>query len=131
MQDIPEHIKDLTIPKFSLQPLIENAVHHGLEKRRQNRQIWIEAREEKGVVFIVVKDNGQGINKERLEEIRQTLDQPDMRESEHIGLNNINIRLKLLYGKEYGLSIESEEGKGTTLTLRLPGQAKAMEENNV
>ena len=131
LQDIPEHIKDLTIPKFSLQPLIENAVHHGLEKRRQNRQIWIEAREEKGVVFIVVKDNGQGINKERLEEIRQTLDQPDMRESEHIGLNNINIRLKLLYGKEYGLSIESEEGKGTTLTLRLPGQAKAMEENNV
>ncbi len=131
LQDIPEHIKDLTIPKFSLQPLIENAVHHGLEKRRQNRQIWIEAREEKGVVFIVVKDNGQGINKERLEEIRQTLDQPDMRESEHIGLNNINIRLKLLYGKEDGLSIESEEGKGTTLTLRLPGQAKAMEENNV
>ena len=111
MQDIPEPIKNLTIPKFSLQPLIENAVHHGLEKRRQNRQIRIEAREEDGIVFIVVKDNGQGINRERLEEIRQTLNQPDMRESEHIGLNNINIRLKLLYGKEYGLSIDSEEGK--------------------
>lgn len=131
MQDIPEPIKNLTIPKFSLQPLIENAVHHGLEKRRQNRQIRIEAREEDGIVFIVVKDNGQGINRERLEEIRQTLNQPDMRESEHIGLNNINIRLKLLYGKEYGLSIDSEEGKGTILTLRLPGQVKAMEENNV
>lgn len=131
LQNIPKTIKNMIIPKFSLQPLIENAVHHGLEKRRQNRQIWVEAREEDSVIFIVVKDNGQGIAKGRLEEIRQTLSQSDMQETEHIGLNNINVRLKLLYGKEYGLSIDSEEGRGTMLTLRLPGQAETMEENNV
>lgn len=131
LQNIPETIKNMIIPKFSLQPLIENAVHHGLEKRRQNRQIWVEAREENNMVFIVVKDNGQGIAKERLDEIRQTLNQSDMQETEHIGLNNINIRLKLLYGKEYGLSIDSEEKRGTMLTLRLPGRAETMEEKNV
>lgn len=131
LQNIPETIKNMIIPKFSLQPLIENAVHHGLEKRRQNRQIWVEAREENNMIFILVKDNGQGITKERLKEIRETLNQSDMQETEHIGLNNINIRLKLLYGKEYGLSIDSEEGRGTILTLRLPVWTETMEEKNV
>lgn len=131
LQNIPETIKNMIIPKFSLQPLIENAVHHGLEKRRQNRQIWVEAREENNMIFILVKDNGQGITKERLKEIRETLNQSDMQETEHIGLNNINIRLKLLYGKEYGLSIDSEEERGTILTLRLPVWTETMEEKNV
>lgn len=131
LQNIPKTIKNMIIPKFSLQPLIENAVHHGLEKRRQNRQIWVEAREENNMIFILVKDNGQGITKERLKEIRETLNQSDMQETEHIGLNNINIRLKLLYGKEYGLSIDSEEERGTILTLRLPVWTETMEEKNV
>lgn len=131
LQNIPKTIKNMIIPKFSLQPLIENAVHHGLEKRRQNRQIWVEAREENNMIFILVKDNGQGITKERLKEIRETLNQSDMQETEHIGLNNINIRLKLLYGKEYGLSIDSEEERGTIITLRLPVWTETMEEKNV
>lgn len=131
LQNIPKTIKNMIIPKFSLQSLIENAVHHGLEKRRQNRQIWVEAREENNMIFILVKDNGQGITKERLKEIRETLNQSDMQETEHIGLNNINIRLKLLYGKEYGLSIDSEEERGTILTLRLPVWTETMEEKNV
>lgn len=131
LQNIPKTIKNMIIPKFSLQPLIENAVHHGLEKRRQNRQIWVEAREENNMIFILVKDNGQGITKERLKEIRETLNQSDMQETEHIGLNNINIRLKLLDGKEYGLSIDSEEERGTILTLRLPVWTETMEEKNV
>ena len=125
LQNIPKTIKNMIIP------LIENAVHHGLEKRRQNRQIWVEAREENNMIFILVKDNGQGITKERLKEIRETLNQSDMQETEHIGLNNINIRLKLLYGKEYGLSIDSEEERGTILTLRLPVWTETMEEKNV
>ena len=83
------------------------------------------------MIFILVKDNGQGITKERLKEIRETLNQSDMQETEHIGLNNINIRLKLLYGKEYGLSIDSEEERGTILTLRLPVWTETMEEKNV
>ena len=131
LQNIPKTIKNMIIPKFSLQPLIDIAVHHGLEKRRQNRQIWVEAREENNMIFILVKDNGQGITKERLKEIRETLNQSDMQETEHIGLNNINIRLKLLYGKEYGLSIDSEEERGTILTLRLPVWTETMEEKNV
>lgn len=117
---IPEEVKEMVIPKFSLQPLVENAVHHGLEKRRMNRQICISAQSMENTVDIIVEDNGKGIAPEKLEEIRRTIDQPDMLESEHIGLNNINIRLKLYYGKEYGLRIDSEEGKGTALSLHLP-----------
>ena len=101
----------MIIPKFSLQPLIENAVHHGLRNEDKTDRYRVEAREENNMIFILVKDNGQGITKERLKEIRETLNQSDMQETEHIGLNNINIRLKLLYGKEYGLSIDSEEEK--------------------
>ena len=67
-----------------------------------------------------MEDNGKGISPLRLEEIRATLDQPDTLESEHIGLNNINTRLKLYYGKEYGLRIDSQEGIGTALSLHLP-----------
>ena len=111
---------DMIIPKFSLQPLIENAVHHGLEKRRMNRQIRISSQYTDQTVDITVEDNGKGISPLRLEEIRATLDQPDTLESEHIGLNNINTRLKLYYGKEYGLRIDSQEGIGTALSLHLP-----------
>lgn len=126
--EIPDEVMEMTIPKFSLQPLIENAVHHGLEKRMMNRQIRISADCGEDTVDIVVKDNGEGINEEKLEEIRRTLDNPDMLESEHIGLNNINVRLKLYYGREYGLLIDSEVGKGTTLSLHLPRQGKDREE---
>ncbi|KMW11027.1 sensor histidine kinase [Enterocloster citroniae] len=117
---IPEDVMDMIIPKFSLQPLIENAVHHGLEKRRMNRQIRISSQCTDQTVDITVEDNGKGISPLRLEEIRATLDQPDTLESEHIGLNNINTRLKLYYGKEYGLRIDSQEGIGTALSLHLP-----------
>ena len=128
--EIPDEVMELTIPKFSLQPLIENAVHHGLEKRMMNRQIRISADCGEDTVDIVVKDNGEGINEEKLEEIRRTLDNPDMLESEHIGLNNINVRLKLYYGREYGLLIDSEVGKGTTLSLHLPRKGKDRGEEN-
>lgn len=121
--DIPEEVSQLVIPKFSLQPLIENAVHHGLEKRKIDRQIRISSELTEEAVRIMVYDNGQGISLERLQEIRKTLEDPQMQESEHIGLNNINIRLKLHYGKEYGLTIDSEENAGTKLTLHLPRQS--------
>lgn len=121
--DISEEVSKLVIPKFSLQPLIENAVHHGLEKRKIDRQIRISSDLTEEAVRIIVYDNGQGISLERLQEIRKTLEDPQMQESEHIGLNNINIRLKLHYGKEYGLTIDSEENAGTKLTLHLPRQS--------
>ena len=118
--DISEDLKAMIIPKFSLQPLIENAVHHGLEKRTRGRCIWVEAELQEQMVVLKVSDNGMGIEPDRLEEIRSTLNNPDMLESEHIGLNNINIRLKLYYGPEYGLTISSEVEKGTVLKLYVP-----------
>lgn len=118
-------IKDIMILPLLIQPLVENSFSHGLEDRVSGGFIYIlintENVDDKKIMNISVKDNGCGIDEDKLEELNNELEAGnDDIDSTHIGIANVNSRIKLFYGKEYGLNIESEFGEGTVVTIRIP-----------
>ena len=115
--DVPEEMQDCPVPKLILQPLIENALYHGIKNRRGRGAIAITGTEEDGDLLIKVRDNGAGMSPEQLTQL-----QSGMYEEHHsgLGLKNVHQRIRLYCGEPYGLSFESEIGKGTTVTVRLP-----------
>lgn len=114
------------IPKLTLQPIVENAIFHGIEPRNEEGTIIINSWLENGLLTVEIIDDGIGMNRETTESLLKGNGRASGR-GHHIGLRNINERLKLFFGSGYGLKIESEEGIGTTVTIRIPGK----EEENV
>lgn len=113
-------LKDNLVLKMSLQPIIENYILYGMKSDRTDNEISISVtRLEDGTLCAEVTDNGRGIEPDRLEQIKQTLLNPDAY-SESFGLRSIHERLKLLYGPQYGLEISSEAGVGTTVIVSFP-----------
>jgi two-component system sensor histidine kinase YesM len=116
----------MKIIKFSLQPLVENAIYHGIEKSPEKGLIEIGAAIERDKLIITVSNNGIPIEKERLTEIQNLLDNDitDLAEYElktdTIGIYNIHMRLRLNFGKDYGLSINSDNENGTVVKLKFP-----------
>ena len=106
-----------------LQPVIENAVSHGLAEKLAGQtepaKLYINAHKENGMLLIEVTDNGVGMNDEK---VRHVLSEPIGAAGGGIGLRNIVERIKLLYGDAYGVSVTSQEGFFTTVTIRLPIQ---------
>lgn len=118
--DYADDVLDIKIVKFILQPLVENAVNHGIrESGRQDGRIKITIRKKERKIIIRVTDNGAGIKKEKLLEIRKGMNRGDS-SGEHIGVYNTNKRVKLAYGEEYGIRIYSKEGVGTIISVILP-----------
>ena len=117
--DIDPALSACTIPKLTLQPLVENALYHGIKLKRSPGVILVRGlRAENGDVLLLVKDDGVGISPERLAEMRASLDSKGDRIG--FGLATVHERIRLLYGNEYGLTIESTPGVGTTVTVRIP-----------
>ena len=113
--NIEESILDCMIPKLIMQPLVENAIHHA---RKEEEVLHIAVRiqkEERDVVFQVT-DDGCGIEAEKLIKLRSSL----RRSEEGYGLRNVANRVRLAYGENYGVRIESQEGYGTTVSVRIP-----------
>ncbi|SFM38971.1 two-component system, sensor histidine kinase YesM [Paenibacillus sp. 1_12] len=120
-----ETIGNVTILKLLLQPLVENAIFHGLEKKSGNRKLTIATKVvEEGLVLITIRDNGAGIRPEQLALILSM-----MRTADHLqilegrlgmGIENVYRRIKLFYGEAYGMDISSEPGEGTEITIRIP-----------
>ena len=102
-----------------IQPLVENAYVHGLEAKEGQGFLSIDIDKMNGFL-ITIKDNGIGINTEQLIEINEHLNDFTELDKRHIGLSNVNQRIKLRYGQDYGINIMSEEGLGTTVTIHLP-----------
>jgi sensor histidine kinase YesM len=118
--NISEEILQDSIPRISIQPIIENALKHGLRNIRGEKKIVVEALEIEGKLQIVVIDNGIGMDAEQMN-TRLEQNSLDMAENgTSIGLYNINARLKMLYGEEYGLHIESKQEEGTRVYLVIP-----------
>lgn len=112
----PEHYQILPL---ILQPIVENSVIHGLENTDENGEIQIHiCRFAGGFLKIDIKDNGTGIPEGRLRQLRINIENPGNFVSSGIGLHNINQRIKLFYGQDYGISISSAQG--TLVTLLLP-----------
>ena len=117
--DVPEKLEKIQMLKLTLQPLVENAIGHGLENLENGGTIIISAFEVDGTVIISVKDNGKGICAEKLKEIQDHLCHSDeLEESEHIGLLNISKRLTLYYGEAASLTLQSQENVGTEVCIR-------------
>lgn len=111
---------DYMILPLLLQPVVENAVIHGLEKVKEHGYVTINVRAENDNLIITVSDNGSGMEEETLKNLMEHIQTHDPNDKRSIGLYNINQRIHLLYGQEYGLTIESVSGEGTTVTLTLP-----------
>jgi len=116
--NIEEDSKKLIVPKLILQPIIENCINHSY-KRKESLHIVLDISIINNELIMVVKDNGDGITKSRLNEIMLKLDDNSI-ENNNIGLSNIHRRLKLLFGEKYGIFIESEEKIGTIVTIKIP-----------
>jgi two-component system sensor histidine kinase YesM len=116
---IDDDVSDFYIPKFIIQPIVENAVKHGLEPRGHGT-IRIEVRRAENLT-ISVEDDGAGIPEDKLNYINKCLAcESNYKLDSKIGINNVNFRIKEYYGKEYGINILSDEGNGTKVTIVLP-----------
>ena len=112
--------KALILP-FLIQPIVENAVIHGFSTKKKGGKITIDALRRDNNVIIHVTDNGQGISPEQLEELTRRFSKAGEEvATAHIGMANVSDRIKLHYGPEYGLSISSQLGVGTTVTIQIP-----------
>ena len=114
--NIPKELSGIPVPKLSIQPLAENALSHGITNRRGKGKILIEGREEEDALVLTVSDNGQGMTPERLHEVQEAI---RTGERAGFGLAAVAERIALYYGPGYGMKIFSEEGKGTTVEIRL------------
>lgn len=117
--EIEDSVLKETIPRISIQPIVENALNHGLRNMRGEKQVEICARSLEQDTEIIVKDNGIGMPQEKIDILLEDTDAVHTR-GKSIGLSNINMRIKMLYGEQYGIQIESKINVGTTVTLRVP-----------
>lgn len=121
---VEPEIKDCLIPKLVLQPLIENAIYHGMKLKREACSLQVWARLEQGNVVIDVVDNGVGMTPERIEALRNTLQNGEGPRADSYGVVNVNERISILFGEKYGVTFESELGEGSCFRIKLPTEQK-------
>ncbi len=117
--EIPENLYHVQVLKLLLQPLVENAIYHGVKHRRGRGMIHVKGCIDGEELVLMVQDNGAGMTPERLAEVREGLKQ-DSGQSAGYGLFNVNKRIQLYYNQPTGVEIESEERTGTTVSIRVP-----------
>jgi two-component system sensor histidine kinase YesM len=126
--EVDENVSENTILKLILQPLVENALYHGIKNKRQGGTISVRARQMgKDEILLEVEDNGIGFTPEKLAQLRAELedDSGDIKLESGFGIGNVNKRIRLYYGKPYGLTVESEYTTGTCVTLVIPAKLEA------
>lgn len=116
--DVPTELSACIIPKLTIQPLVENAIYHGLKHKPSFGRLAITARKEGQRIILTVSDDGAGMDAGRLAAVRDGL--LDLRQKAGYGLSSVHERIKLYFGDAYGLSIESGYGSGTIVTVVLP-----------
>ena len=115
-----EMLYDARIVKLTLQPLVENAIFSGIEPGGKNGTIRIRAYEKDKCLCVDVRDDGIGIPEEKIPELLNHSEKLKGDQMSSIGMPNVDRRLKLIYGDEYGLSVESQVGEYTQITVRIP-----------
>lgn len=119
--DIDESILSYTIIKICLQPIIENAVYHGINQKNDKGLIKIKGLCDDNNIILIVSDDGIGIEKDALDELNKTLSETSFtNEKSHIGLSNVNQRIKIIFGDSYGIHVESTVGVGTDVYVTIP-----------
>ncbi|MBQ7840451.1 MAG: histidine kinase [Lachnospiraceae bacterium] len=110
------------IPRFILQPIVENAILHGLVHMAERGTLEISTREEESCLVIGIEDNGEGMNLQKLESLREYMDNPQVSEENKgsVGVRNVNQRIKMSCGEQYGIQISSAPFQGSCFELWLP-----------
>ena len=116
--NIPEELYRFEVPKLLIQPILENAIVHGIEDKMEDARIWVRGRLENGQLCLTISDNGCGIPQEKIAEILSEEEQAE-NVKRGIGLRNVQKRLVLRYGESCGIHIRSQVGRGTEVELRL------------
>ncbi len=118
--DVPAELFDYQIPKITIQPIVENALYHGIKNKRCGGKISIKAWEVEKDMIIEVSDNGIGMDENRLNEVKNELSGNESKSATIYGMYNVNERIRLSYGDKYGISINSTFGEGTEVYILLP-----------
>jgi two-component system sensor histidine kinase YesM len=125
--EVDDEVLDNTILKLILQPLVENALYHGIKNKRKGGMIVVRARQKTdGEILLQVEDNGIGFTPDILTSVRAQVrdDFGEIRLESGFGIDNVNKRIQLYYGRQYGLSIDSEYRVGTCVTLVIPAKSE-------
>lgn len=125
-----EDVLNLVSLKLMLQPLVENAIYHGMEFMDGDGEICVEVYREAQELRFLVRDNGLGMTEKQVEALLGEEHHVSSKRGSGIGVKNVMERIKLYFGDDYGLSIWSEPDEGTTITIRLPVQIYAEIEKN-
>lgn len=121
IENLAPHSNSIHIVHFSLQPLVENAIIHGLEPMLGQGTLELSSTFSGKDLLIKIQDNGVGINPEQVQQLRDYLEESsNTLTEEHIGLKNVHEQIRYYFGNKYGVTIDSVLGEGTTLTVRIP-----------
>jgi two-component system sensor histidine kinase YesM len=120
--DIPADCYETELPKITLQPLVENALYHGIKRKRGKGVISIQAHRSRDDVIVTVKDDGAGMPADKLNRLRALLTQREriQKQKDSYGLYNVNERIKLRFGAAYGIEILAAPNEGVTVEIHLP-----------
>lgn len=120
--DIDESLSDQVVPKLIIQPIVENAIVHGIEKSHDRNTLYISIIRTGANINIIVRDTGVGMSEEKVQSLLKEPETVKSSSASHtnLGMYAVHKRLKFLYGEDYGLSVQSEEGEGTTVIIRIP-----------
>ena len=118
--DVPDKLNRYLIPKITIQPLVENALYHGIKNKRGLGMINITGICEEDRFILQVKDDGIGMTDERLRQVREGIENKVPNENDIYGLYNVNERIRLNFGEGYGIAIESVYMEGTVVKIVLP-----------
>ncbi len=129
--NVSPECKDFYVQKLILQPLVENAIYHGIKESKRKGKISIDIWKEENVLYLCVKDNGMGIPEKRLQRVRESLENFKPEKDGAYGIVNVHQRISLSYGSEYGVIIDSVEGMGTTSTICHPILLEEMDDKSI
>lgn len=118
--DVPQELYQYSIPKITVQPLVENALYHGIKNKRGLGHIIIRGEAKQDYFVLLVQDDGIGINQARLLQVQSGIQNKVLTGKDFYGLYNVNERIRLNFGEEYGISIDSVYGEGTEVRIVLP-----------
>ena len=118
--EVSKELEACHVPALILQPIVENAIFHGLEAKTSEGLIVVDVLKDGEDLLINISDDGKGMDSRRLKEVRARIDLDADEVRKSIGLVNVSGRIKINFGKEYGLTIDSEENIGTCVSVRLP-----------
>jgi len=114
--------KNVPIPPLIIQPIVENAVIHGLDNSRSGGHVCVETKASEGGILVNITDNGVGINEKKQKAISKMLNEQSQHDEERIGLKNVHQRLQLTFGEKTGLSIDSKVDVGTKISFFIPNR---------